>query len=315
MPMEGEDELMDLLTGEGDGEAGGEDAPATPSSPGAKAEGIDGALPDTGAPSKWSRAARCAQKQCVHKGWLPDEQFAKTVPTGKPGRAALWGQHVTSGSTQVFPRHHGLEVLGVVLDGKALVTGDDGGAPRALGRWWGFRAPGGGVTVHAQGGDANLVLAVVATKTDLGEALSAAKDKPWAVSWRKRPSKIAAFSLEQSEDLAWAGGAAHARLGLGAAEGALPSSFGILMTSSKVPIAEHTHPVWENVAVIEGAATMKIGGKSYAVEPGAILQMPPETPHSVKPGGKSRLLAVQLYTPSGPEQRFKKLAGDAEAKK
>ena len=46
--------------------------------------------------------------------------------------------------------------------------------------------------------------------------------------------------------------------------------------------------------------------------------VPPATKHAWKPDEGSTLVAIQLYTPPGPEQRFKALAAaaaDAGAKK
>ena len=81
-----------------------------------------------------------------------------------------------------------------------------------------------------------------------------------------------------------------------------------LLTSADAAIPEHAHDDWEHIAILEGAGTMKVAGKNHPVTAGAVFDMPKGVKHSFTPSGKSRLLAVQLYTPSGAERRFVKLA-------
>ena len=49
------------------------------------------------------------------------------------------------------------------------------------------------------------------------------------------------------------------------------------------------------------------------MQDGMVVAMPKGTLHAWLPGGKKPLLALQMYVPPGPEQRFKKLAADAAA--
>jgi len=49
------------------------------------------------------------------------------------------------------------------------------------------------------------------------------------------------------------------------------------------------------------------------VAPGTIAMIAPGVPHAWKPSGSSPLIAVQMYWPPGPEQRFKKLAEESPA--
>jgi hypothetical protein len=48
---------------------------------------------------------------------------------------------------------------------------------------------------------------------------------------------------------------------------------------------------------------------------GAIAAIPTGALHAWEPDGTKPLVAVQLYVPPGPEQRFKQLAGVADASK
>jgi mannose-6-phosphate isomerase-like protein (cupin superfamily) len=287
----------------GDDEAAAE--PLAPASKGPKS--IDGALP--GAPTFTpARKAACANKQCELKAWLPDPAFAKSVPAGEPSPAALWAQEIAGGSTLILPRHHALEVLAVVLDGGVLAQGDDGGA-RKLAVWDALRVPGAGVSLKADKSGAKLVLAVASNKGTLAEALDHAKAKPWEVRWKKRPSAIASTSLKDAKDLVWGKGAYHARIAFGG-EYPTPASLETLLAGPDAAIAEHDHPTWEHIAILEGAGVMKLAGADHPVSPGAIFHIPKGVRHAFAPSGSSRLLAVQLYTPSGPEQRFIKLSAD-----
>ncbi len=273
---------------------------------------IDAALPES-PPSALARSAKCTEKNCQLKAFLPDAAFSKATPGGEASPAALWMQHIAEGSALTIPRHSHLEVLAVGISGKALVTGDDGGAPQDLATWHTLRAAGGGVNLTAHGGAAEVLVAVVATKGTLDEAMEHAKAKPWEVRWKKRPAAIARGDLGAAKDLAWGGGAFHARIALGGADGVLPASLGTLTASPAGNVPEHDHPGWESIAILSGKGTLKIGDKSHPVAPGKVFHIPAKTPHAFNAAGDTELLAVQIYSPSGPEQRFIGLA-DAEAK-
>jgi quercetin dioxygenase-like cupin family protein len=76
-----------------------------------------------------------------------------------------------------------------------------------------------------------------------------------------------------------------------------------LPAGAKVP--EHVHAKeTEMLYVLAGTATMIVDGVELAVTPTSVIQVPPATKHSVTVTGDLR--AIQIYTPAGPEQRFKK---------
>ena len=58
-------------------------------------------------------------------------------------------------------------------------------------------------------------------------------------------------------------------------------------------------------------AKFTLDGKEQRLGPHEIVRVPPGVKHSWKPDPGSKLVAVQMYAPPGPEQRFKALA-DAE---
>lgn len=66
----------------------------------------------------------------------------------------------------------------------------------------------------------------------------------------------------------------------------------------------------EILATQAAAGTLTLGGKSRRLGPGEIVFVPPGVKHSWQPDEGAPLRAIQLYAPSGPEQRFKKLAAE-----
>jgi mannose-6-phosphate isomerase-like protein (cupin superfamily) len=113
----------------------------------------------------------------------------------------------------------------------------------------------------------------------------------------------------RAPDLAWAGGKMHAHLDVQAELGKT-AYVGRLEVGAPVP--EHQHDAsWEVLAAIEGKGTLTVDGKPIALEPRSVVAIPPATKHAFVPAGGSRLVALQIYTPPGPEERFKALAAPA----
>jgi quercetin dioxygenase-like cupin family protein len=83
----------------------------------------------------------------------------------------------------------------------------------------------------------------------------------------------------------------------------LAASVLALPAGAKVP--EHVHAQeTELLYVLDGAGTMTIAGTEVAVTPTSVIQIPPNIKHAFSATAAVR--AVQVYTPPGPEQRFKK---------
>ena len=127
--------------------------------------------------------------------------------------------------------------------------------------------------------------------------------------WRKRPAPPESISLTSAPDLGWGGGMFHARIAFGG-EGAAAkrASLEALLMAKGASIPEHDHPSWEHIAVLAGSGRFKLGGSDYPVKPGSIFHIPIGVRHSFAADAGSEVVAVQLYSPSGPEQRFVKLA-------
>lgn len=106
--------------------------------------------------------------------------------------------------------------------------------------------------------------------------------------------------------LVWAGGKMSAQLDVPTKVS--PEIYlGRLEGTAAVP--EHNHPTsWEVIASLDAAGTFTLDGKEQRLGPKQIVTVPPAVKHSWKPDAGSKLVAIQIYSPPGPEQRFVALA-------
>jgi mannose-6-phosphate isomerase-like protein (cupin superfamily) len=110
--------------------------------------------------------------------------------------------------------------------------------------------------------------------------------------------------------LNWGGGAFQARIAYGGAGSARqPASLGVLLAepNAKIPRNVH-HTEWEHIAVLSGRGTTDLGAERRAIKPGVLLHIPAGVPHDFSANDSEPLIAVQIFVPSGPEQRFVELA-------
>ncbi len=78
----------------------------------------------------------------------------------------------------------------------------------------------------------------------------------------------------------------------------------ILTLAKGVTVAEHVHQnESEMLYILAGSGTMTVAGVQLAVTPTSVVQVPPGTKHTFTASADVR--ALQIYTPAGPEQRFK----------
>ena len=83
-----------------------------------------------------------------------------------------------------------------------------------------------------------------------------------------------------------------------------PFSASVLALPAGANVPEHVHAKeTELLYVLEGSGTMTIAGQEIAVMPTSVIQIPANTKHAFT--AKVAVRALQLYTPPGPEQRFK----------
>jgi mannose-6-phosphate isomerase-like protein (cupin superfamily) len=74
-------------------------------------------------------------------------------------------------------------------------------------------------------------------------------------------------------------------------------------------VPEHDHPTsWEILAAVEASGTFVLDGIEKRLGPKQIVVVPPGTKHAWRPDAGSKLVAIQMYSPPGPEQRFVALA-------
>jgi quercetin dioxygenase-like cupin family protein len=85
-------------------------------------------------------------------------------------------------------------------------------------------------------------------------------------------------------------------------EKTLAASILTLPASGRVP--EHVHGgETEMLYILAGGGTMTVNGVALAVTPTSVVQIPKNTKHAFT--ATRELRALQIYTPGGPEQRFK----------
>jgi mannose-6-phosphate isomerase-like protein (cupin superfamily) len=107
-------------------------------------------------------------------------------------------------------------------------------------------------------------------------------------------------------EITWAKGAMKARLQVGEKQ---KSRFYLGRLEVTSPIGEHVHEgTWEILAAIDAAGTFVRDGQQSRVGPRQVVVVPPDTKHEWRPDPGSKLVAVQMYSPPGPEQRFLALA-------
>jgi mannose-6-phosphate isomerase-like protein (cupin superfamily) len=125
-----------------------------------------------------------------------------------------------------------------------------------------------------------------------------------------RPQRLIPSS--STAPLTWAHGAMRAHLDL-ETNGLVDAYVGRL--EGTVGVVEHTHDeAWEILGDVEGTGTFTFDGAPHRLGPRGVVVVPPGTRHAWLPDEGTRLVAIQMYAPPGPEQRFKLLANGAIAR-
>lgn len=125
-----------------------------------------------------------------------------------------------------------------------------------------------------------------------------------------QPQRVASFAT--SPPLVVMDGALEVRILLDAdAAGAEHAGLAVLTGSPSFAVPEHVHDGAAEVLYFEdGRGTMHIGDRDVEVSPGVSVYVPEGTAHSFEPSGSRGMRALQFYAPSGPEQRFRGMAGE-----
>lgn len=109
-------------------------------------------------------------------------------------------------------------------------------------------------------------------------------------------------------NLAWAGGAMSAHLDVSAPSKAAPEIY-LGRLEGTAGVAEHDHPTsWEILAAVDAKGTFVLDGTEGRLAARQIVVVPPGAKHAWKPEPGSKLVAIQMYAPPGPELRFGALA-------
>jgi mannose-6-phosphate isomerase-like protein (cupin superfamily) len=112
-------------------------------------------------------------------------------------------------------------------------------------------------------------------------------------------------------ELTFMGGTMHAHLDLD--DRAVAPSAYVGRLAGTAAVGEHVHDKsWEVLCAVEAAGTFTLAGQPQRLGPRTCVSVPPGTKHSWQPDPGSSLSAVQIYSPPGPEQRFKKLAAEGK---
>lgn len=128
---------------------------------------------------------------------------------------------------------------------------------------------------------------------------------------RARPGEPAAFFAEAGTTGPFSQGSgalrAYVYLDMPRHQAGL-ASVGYLDGDATVAVPEHGHERSAEVLYFEsGEGTMRVGDETTTIGPGRFVYVPAGVRHSLVPTGRSPLRALQVYTPSGPEQRFRPL--------
>jgi quercetin dioxygenase-like cupin family protein len=179
------------------------------------------------------------------------------------------------------------EVRSVAGGSRAVAAGDMMYAPRGSAR-----------EVVARSGDLHAVIAMVPGGRE-GAARGGALPTPEATSWRSAPMSPVILPA--------AGAASYGPATIYADAGTIHDktlAASILTLPAGAKVAEHVHAgETELLYVLAGSGTMTVAGVTLTVTPTSVVQIPSNTKHAF--AATSDVRAVQIYTPAGPEQRFK----------
>jgi len=221
---------------------------------------------------------------------------------------------IQSGAKLSVPANDALEFVVVGLRGELRVHDTRSGAsPESEYRvqpWTALRASGAGVEFECAAGNCEAMFALIAPKSTLDAEVGAAH----ASTPRRIPLELRSF--EAAPLSSWEHGRNHARILFGGSDagGPLPFSLTLLQSFAPALIPPHTHESsWENLLVLEGRGNLELRGRSYPIEGGESLHIAPRVRHAYVPSGQEPFVALQLYTPAGPEQHFLAAQGTPRA--
>jgi quercetin dioxygenase-like cupin family protein len=153
--------------------------------------------------------------------------------------------------------------------------------------------------VAAPNGDVHAVIVAVPGGRE-GAARAGALPTPEVTGWMAAPLAPVVYPASKAKTY----GPATIYIEPATAANA-PLAASILTLPAGAKVAEHAHvKETELLYMLDGAGTMTIAGTDVPVVPTSVIQIPPNTKHAFTASAAVR--ALQIYTPAGPEQRFKK---------
>jgi quercetin dioxygenase-like cupin family protein len=76
-------------------------------------------------------------------------------------------------------------------------------------------------------------------------------------------------------------------------------------------VARHEHAgTTELLYILDGGGTLTVGNESHRFGAAEVLHIPAGQPHSARFTSNEKTVAIQIYAPAGPEQRFRGAAAD-----
>jgi mannose-6-phosphate isomerase-like protein (cupin superfamily) len=125
-------------------------------------------------------------------------------------------------------------------------------------------------------------------------------------------TRLRVVRAPQAQELTFAHGAMHVHLDIDDRDVA---SFYLGRLAGTAGVPEHSHDQsWEVLCAVEASGTFVLRGVETHLGPRTCVSVEPGAKHSWKPDPGSNLVAVQMYSPPGPELRFKKFAADERAR-
>lgn len=303
------------------------------------------ALPSFTPPSLPQRAT-CTWGTCQFSRVIP---YELTKILAERGELLIWEQVISGKAKVSIPEDSGVDLAGMVLEGEVGLTpveAPNKAEPTKLAQWGGFHAPGGGLTMAHPGGKAVrlvLVAAVSEAEGTLAKHVERYGKSKKPYTWKARPTPITFIDYASLAPLTWGKGAYHARMGWDAGapagegsakdEGASGSeavkgdttakasesstlAMNLLLYSKDAADKDHVHEkARECLVFLQGAGDVVLEERRLEIQPGMTMCFARGTHHAWEPAGTKALLALQVFTPPGPEQVFKKLAAGVVEKR
>ena len=144
------------------------------------------------------------------------------------------------------------------------------------------------------------------TATIVATSLTAFADVPPPIDPRPLPTTPIVRRGAELPTYTIAQGKGTATIYYDAAVGSPDAAMTLLVLQPGAAVPAHTHPgSVEMLYVLEGEARMEVAGESFTLHAGDAARIPMDVLHRAEVVGDRALRAVQIYTPAGPEQRFK----------